>query len=170
MPSSVVIPVLAYANVREAADWLCRAFGFVERLRIGEHRAQLSFGSGSLIVAGQQEPLPEPGSGHSVMVRVTDVDSHCEHAEKTGARIYQSPYRLSLRGKTVQCREYRRPSLDLLADYRRCGPERLGRHTLRLDAGNICGVHGAPLQKEHENCEAVCRNLFCRCDVDSRCR
>ena len=91
MPSSVVIPVLAYANVREAADWLCRAFGFVERLRIGEHRAQLSFGSGSLIVAGQQEPLPEPGPGHSVMVRVTDVDSHCEHAEKTGARIYQSP-------------------------------------------------------------------------------
>lgn len=71
MPSSVVIPVLAYANVREAVDWLCRAFGFAERLRIGEHRAQLSFGSGSVIVA--------------------DVDSHCEHAEKSGARIVSPP-------------------------------------------------------------------------------
>lgn len=91
MPSSVVIPVLAYANVREAADWLCGAFGFVERLRIGEHQAQLSFGSGSVIVAGQQEPSPEGGSAHSVMVRVTDVDSHYEHTEKTGARIVSPP-------------------------------------------------------------------------------
>jgi uncharacterized glyoxalase superfamily protein PhnB len=91
IPSSVVIPVLAYPNVREAVDWLCRAFGFVERLRIGEHRAQLSFGSGSVIVAGQQEPLAEAGSGHSVMVRVADVDSHCEYAEKSGARIISPP-------------------------------------------------------------------------------
>ena len=91
MPSSVVIPVLAYSNVREAVDWLCRAFGFVERLRIGEHRAQLSFGSGSVIVAGQQEPLSQGGSGHSVMLRVANVDSHCEHAEKSGARIVSPP-------------------------------------------------------------------------------
>jgi uncharacterized glyoxalase superfamily protein PhnB len=91
MPSSVVIPVLAYANVRESADWLCRAFGFAERLRIGEHRAQPSFGSGSVIVADQQERLPEAGCGHSVMVRVTDVDSHYEHAEKSGARIISPP-------------------------------------------------------------------------------
>jgi uncharacterized glyoxalase superfamily protein PhnB len=91
MPSSVVIPVLAYADVREAADWLCRAFGFVERLRIGKHRAQLSFLSGSVIVAGPEEPLPKPGSGHSVMVRVADVDSHCEQADKTGARIISPP-------------------------------------------------------------------------------
>jgi uncharacterized glyoxalase superfamily protein PhnB len=91
MPSSVVIPVLAYANVREAVDWLCCAFGFVERLRIGEHRAQLSFGSGSVIIAGQQEPLPEAGSRHSVMVRVTDVDSHCERAEKLARGRIVSP-------------------------------------------------------------------------------
>jgi uncharacterized glyoxalase superfamily protein PhnB len=34
MPSSVIIPVLSYPDVREAVDWLCQAFGFVERLRI----------------------------------------------------------------------------------------------------------------------------------------
>jgi hypothetical protein len=54
MPPSVVIPELAYPDVREAVDWLCRSFGFVERLRIGNHRAQLSFGEGSVIVTGQR--------------------------------------------------------------------------------------------------------------------
>ncbi len=35
--------VLFYPDVGEAVDWLCRSFGFVERLRIGDHRSQLSF-------------------------------------------------------------------------------------------------------------------------------
>jgi uncharacterized glyoxalase superfamily protein PhnB len=91
MPSSVVIPVLAYANVREAVGWLCRAFGLVERLRIGDHRAQLSFGSGAVVIAGQQEPLPQGGFSHSVMARVADIDSHYKHAKKTGARIINPP-------------------------------------------------------------------------------
>jgi len=44
VPSSTVIPVLAYDDVTQASDWLCRAFGFKERLRIADHRAQLVFG------------------------------------------------------------------------------------------------------------------------------
>jgi uncharacterized glyoxalase superfamily protein PhnB len=40
IPSATVIPVLAYADAREAAQWLCRSFGFAERLRIGNHRVQ----------------------------------------------------------------------------------------------------------------------------------
>ena len=28
LPSSAVIPVLAYDDVANASDWLCRAFGF----------------------------------------------------------------------------------------------------------------------------------------------
>ena len=50
IPPSTVIPELAYADVREAAAWLCQAFGFVERLRIGDHRAQLTFGDGAIVV------------------------------------------------------------------------------------------------------------------------
>jgi uncharacterized glyoxalase superfamily protein PhnB len=51
IPSSPVIPVLVYPDVRAAVDWLEAAFGFVERIRIGEdHRSQLSFGDGALIV------------------------------------------------------------------------------------------------------------------------
>ena len=90
MPPGVVIPVLAYPNVREAVDWLCRSFGFVERLRIGDHRAQLSFGAGSVVVAGGRVNA-EGGLGHSVMVRVADVDAHYEHAQQSGARIVSPP-------------------------------------------------------------------------------
>ncbi|MCI0665971.1 MAG: VOC family protein [Acidobacteria bacterium] len=99
MPHSVVIPVLAYPDVREAVEWLCHSFGFVERLRIGDHRSQLSFGEGSVIVTGSASTseaidsysLPAGGPGHSVMVRVVDVDSHYEHAKQFGARIISSP-------------------------------------------------------------------------------
>jgi hypothetical protein len=44
MPHSTVIPVRSYPNVRLAVDWLVATFGFVERLRIAEHRAQLAYG------------------------------------------------------------------------------------------------------------------------------
>jgi uncharacterized glyoxalase superfamily protein PhnB len=51
IPPATVIPVLIYPDVREAVAWLCSAFGFVERLRIGEdHRSQLSVGDGAVIV------------------------------------------------------------------------------------------------------------------------
>ena len=51
IPRAQVIPVLICPDVREAVEWLGAAFGFVERVRIGEnHRAQLRFGDGALIV------------------------------------------------------------------------------------------------------------------------
>jgi len=104
MPPSVVIPELAYRDVREAVDWLCHAFGFAERLRIGNHRAQLSFGEGAIIAIersvapGASPPessdspsLPTTGLSHAVMVRVADIDQHYEHARQRGARIVSPP-------------------------------------------------------------------------------
>ena len=46
-------PVLVYPDVRAAVEWLEGAFGFGERVRIGDaHRAQLRVGSdGSIVVA-----------------------------------------------------------------------------------------------------------------------
>jgi hypothetical protein len=38
MPPGVIIPELPYYDVNQAATWLCQAFGFRERLRIGNHR------------------------------------------------------------------------------------------------------------------------------------
>lgn len=93
MPSSVVIPELAYPDVRAAADWLCRVFGFVERLQIGSHRAQLTFGSGAVIVTRLSgESSGDSGSrSHSVMVRVANVDEHYQRATQSGARIINPP-------------------------------------------------------------------------------
>jgi uncharacterized glyoxalase superfamily protein PhnB len=91
MPPGVVIPELGYADVHEAAAWLCRAFGFVERLRIGDHRVQLSFGAGSMVVTEGPQAAPERALTHSVMVRVADADAHCERARQAGAVIVRLP-------------------------------------------------------------------------------
>jgi uncharacterized glyoxalase superfamily protein PhnB len=95
IPQSTVIPVLIYPDVREAVEWLGAAFGVVERVRIGEnHRAQLRFGEGAVIVGdvrGERRP-PRPGEvTHSVMVRVDDATAHCERAKAQGARIVMEP-------------------------------------------------------------------------------
>ena len=92
IPPSVVIPELAYPDVAEAVAWLCDAFGFKLRVRIGNHRAQLSFGPGALIVKeADGPPPPNGGATHSVMVRVEDIDRHHEHAVQRGARIIRPP-------------------------------------------------------------------------------
>jgi uncharacterized glyoxalase superfamily protein PhnB len=95
IPQATVIPVLIYPEVREAVEWLTRAFGFVERVRIGEnHRAQLAFGDGAVIVGDVRHDRIAPRAGevtHSVMVRVEDADSHCAHAREHGARILMEP-------------------------------------------------------------------------------
>lgn len=95
IPSPVVIPVLIYPDVREAVRWLNAAFGFEERLRIGEaHRSQLKVGDGAVVVAdvhGDQRP-PRPGEvTHSVLVRVDDARAHCERARTNGAQIVMEP-------------------------------------------------------------------------------
>jgi uncharacterized glyoxalase superfamily protein PhnB len=95
IPSSVVIPVLIYPDVREAVAWLTTAFGFAERVRIGEdHRSQLSFGDGAVIVGDVRHDRRPPRRGevtHSVVVRVADVDGHCDRARAHGAHILMEP-------------------------------------------------------------------------------
>src|ERR1700689_1285338 len=95
VPAATVIPVLIYPDVREAVAWLTAAFGFAERLQIGEnHRSQLTFGDGAVIVGdvrNERRP-PRPGEvTHSVMVHVDDVDAHCERAWTHGAQIVSEP-------------------------------------------------------------------------------
>lgn len=87
MPPSTIIPEIPYADVREAVNWLCRVFGFKERLQIGSHRAQLVFGDGSMVVTHGDKTHPS----FSVMVRVEDVDSHFDHTQTSGAKIISPP-------------------------------------------------------------------------------
>ena len=86
----------------EAVEWLCDTFGFTERWRDGNHRAQLAVGDGAVtvterrVVQGQEDAVilrpPRRGEvSHSVIVRVEDVDAHYERARQSGARVIQRP-------------------------------------------------------------------------------
>ena len=95
IPASTVIPVLIYPDVREAVAWLSAAFGFAERLRIGDnHRSQLQVGVGAVSVADVRGDRRPPRAGevtHSVTVRVADARGHCARARENGARILMEP-------------------------------------------------------------------------------
>ena len=91
-----MIPVLIYPDVREAVAWLSAAFGFVERVQIGEnHRSQMSVGESGAVIIGDvryDRVPPRPGEmTHSVMVRVDDVNSHLARAREHGAEIRMEP-------------------------------------------------------------------------------
>jgi uncharacterized glyoxalase superfamily protein PhnB len=81
IPSATAIPVLTYPDVRAAVNWLGEAFGFVERLQIGQdHRSQMNVGGGGAVVVGDvryDRVPPRPGEvTHSVLVRVEDAKAH----------------------------------------------------------------------------------------------
>jgi uncharacterized glyoxalase superfamily protein PhnB len=108
-PSATVIPVLVYPDVRAAVKWLSEAFGFAERVRIGEdHRSQMRVGvDGAVIVADVRREQQPPQRGvvtHLLKVRVADVDAQIERARAYGARIVQEPeeYEYGEREATVE--------------------------------------------------------------------
>ena len=89
IPDSAIIPELAYPDVAEAVAFLSLAFGFVERLRIFDHRAQMTFDGGAIVVmdgGGTTRP-----SGHRVMVRVPNARAIHDRAKATGAKILSEP-------------------------------------------------------------------------------
>jgi len=96
-PPATVTPVLFYPDVREAVAWLERAFGFGERVRIGEdHRAQLRVGEdGSIVVADVRRDHVAPSGGvvtQEIKVRVADVDAAFAQARDAGATVLQEPH------------------------------------------------------------------------------
>ena len=105
MPQAMVIPELAYEDVGAAVQWLCKAFGFEERLRIADHRAQLVLGTGAMVVTQRRSNANAGGDAtHAVMVRVEDANAHYAHVAQCGARVLQPPtdYPYGERQYTVQ--------------------------------------------------------------------
>jgi len=91
IPDAVIIPELGYPDVSAAAEWLCDKFGFRERLRIANHRIQLSLGSGAVVVTERASGAGQADSAHSVLVRIEDVDAHHAKALAAGVRIIRPP-------------------------------------------------------------------------------
>jgi uncharacterized glyoxalase superfamily protein PhnB len=91
-PPATVTPVLVYPDVRAAVAWLEAAFGFQERVRIGDaHRAQMRVGADGAVVVvdvGGDRAAPDGRANtHLIKVRVPDVDSAFARACKRGARV-----------------------------------------------------------------------------------
>ena len=90
MPPCTLIPELAYDDVIEAIDWLCDRFGFVERWRVADHRAQLSFGTCTVAITEPRTSNVRPGP-RNLMVRVADAAAHHRRARERGVRIIREP-------------------------------------------------------------------------------
>jgi uncharacterized glyoxalase superfamily protein PhnB len=95
-PPATITPVLVYPDVRAAVAWLESAFGFGERVRIGEdHRSQLRAGDdGALVVADVRNTQVAPSGGvvtQLVKFRVEDVDAAFARAKAAGARVLEEP-------------------------------------------------------------------------------
>jgi uncharacterized glyoxalase superfamily protein PhnB len=97
-PSATVVPILIYEDVGHAIEWLCRAFGFSERLRAARDgvigHAQLAVAEGAVMLGRQGGPYRAPskdGVTQYVHIAVADVDGHCEQAKACGAKIIQPP-------------------------------------------------------------------------------
>jgi len=87
MPPCSVIPVLAYADVPAAINWLCKRFGFTERWRVGHHRAQLKYGNGAIALAESTSVQ----ASCAMMIRVENVQQHYAHAVQQGVNILSPP-------------------------------------------------------------------------------
>ena len=95
-PPATVTPVLIYPDVRAAVAWLESAFGFQERVRIGDaHRAQLRAGEdGAIVVADVrgEQVAPTPGIvTQLIKLRVADVDAAFTRARDHGAAVVEEP-------------------------------------------------------------------------------
>ena len=95
-PPATITPVLFYPDVRAAVAWLEGAFGFGERVRIGDgHRAQMRAGAdGSIVVVepgGDKVPPNGEVVTQMIKLRVEDVDAAFARARDFGARVLQEP-------------------------------------------------------------------------------
>jgi uncharacterized glyoxalase superfamily protein PhnB len=92
IPNSTFIPEFGYHDVQRAVTWLRDHFGFEERLRIGDHRAQMCFGDGAIVVMQRStRPLGTPESAtQSTLVRVRDIDTRYSKAIAAKLRIVRA--------------------------------------------------------------------------------
>jgi uncharacterized glyoxalase superfamily protein PhnB len=95
-PLPRILPVLSYDDVAAAADWLCEAFGFRERMRYPDADGTITYAelelSGGVILLrparGAETSGAEPMARRQTLhVYVDDVRAHLEHARASPADI-----------------------------------------------------------------------------------
>ena len=95
-----ITPYLYYEDVVNALEWLARAFGFRERMRIPDANgkithAEMELADGVIMMGCPGPDYRNPKRlGHvtqTLYVYVDDVDRHFEHARGAGAKIIAEP-------------------------------------------------------------------------------
>jgi len=109
----VVTPMIAYEDAAAAIDWLCRAFGFTERMRMEDAsgtvtHAELELNGGVVMLAQPTTEYRSPARHaeecdqarrwlsvpfviDGAHVLVPDVDAHFQRAKTEGATILSEP-------------------------------------------------------------------------------
>ena len=95
-----ITPYLYYEDVAAALDWLAKAYGFRERMRIpgpdgSIAHAEMELADGVIMVGRPDPAYRDPnrlgGVTQSMYVYVDDVDDHFRHARGAGAVILREP-------------------------------------------------------------------------------
>ena len=95
-----ITPYVYYEDVAAALDWLAKAFGFQERMRLPGPEgtvthAEMGLADGVIMLGHPGPDYQSPKrSGHmsqNVYVYVDDVDKHFEQAKGAGATILAEP-------------------------------------------------------------------------------
>jgi uncharacterized glyoxalase superfamily protein PhnB len=118
--SQTITPLLRYRDVAAAAQWLCQAFGFREdhiaKWPTGEIRhISLRLGNSVVLACPAQSLLeglmfqPDMLSGANTQtcyLTVQNVDAHCAHARRAGAKIEFAPETDDTGFRTYVCRDF----------------------------------------------------------------
>jgi uncharacterized glyoxalase superfamily protein PhnB len=97
-----VVPLLVYRDIERAHEFLVRAFGFepglIERTESGDVVHGEVHADGQVIWLhrvmaddGWVSPESSPDTTGELVVRVADVDAHCERARAAGAEVEYGP-------------------------------------------------------------------------------
>ena len=95
-----ITPYLYYEDVAAALDWLARAFGFSERMRLAGpdgrvQHAEVEFAGGVVMMGCPGPEYRNPKrlgqTTQNVYVYVDAVDRHYEQAKRAGAKILHEP-------------------------------------------------------------------------------
>jgi PhnB protein len=95
-----ITPYLLYQDVAKALDFLTRAFGFRERMRMpmpdgSIGHAEMELADGVIMLgcpgASYRNPKDLGGVTTNIYVYVDDVDKHFDRAKRAGARILAEP-------------------------------------------------------------------------------
>ena len=112
--AQTVNPYLLYEDAAAALDFLARAFGFEETMRMPRPdgsvgHAEMKLGEGRIMLGQPEREFRNPkrlgGATVLMYIYIDDVDAHCERARAAGAEIADEPTNQEYGERTYHARD-----------------------------------------------------------------